>query len=362
MHLSQPLKFIHVGLGGFGSSWCHGVIPAIAPRARMVAAVDINPAVFPNAVACGLPLEKCYTDLRTALEENEADFITIVTPPHFHEQAIDLAIAFGCDIVCEKPYAESMESCCRIYRKVKDAGRKMLVTMSHRMSQDKKTLETLLKSGQYGGINYLMGRLAMTRRRTNHKESYRPGHNTGARGVLSEAAIHQMDILRVMSGANVKTVYARAWNPSWFQAEENTFCASCLVDMTMENGVQAVCEQSFINAALLNEWGQDYIRAECDKATLILDNRKIEMRCDLSGEPVREEIPLMHTQPDIWSHELLLNQFIDWLEGGAEPECSIEDNLQCVALVYAADESVRTGMPVEVQPFLRRHLEAAGIK
>lgn len=356
--MSKIWSFIQVGLGGFGKTWCTGVIPETASFARPVAAVDINPETFENAVRyAGVPRERCYTDLRRALAENRADFITIVTPPAFHEQAIELALEFSCDIVCEKPVGESIDSCCRIYQKVKAAGRKMIVTMSHRMSQDKQSLEKLLRSGKYGDLNYLVARLCMTRRRTRI-ERLTPGHNEGACGILSEAAIHQLDILRAMSDSNAKTVYARCWRPSWHPGESG-FHDSCFVDVEMENGVQAHCEQSFVNAAVLNEWGQDYIRAECDKATVLLDKRQLEARCDLGfPHPKVERLPMLESAKG-WSHQLLLRQFADWLEGGEEPCCSIEDNIQCAALVYAAVHSAKTGEPVDVQAFLKSHLQAA---
>jgi hypothetical protein len=46
--------------------------------------------------------------------------------------------------------------------------------------------------------------------------------------------------------------------------------------------------------------------------------------------------------------------FSRWLGGGEPMETNVEDNLQSVALIFAAIESSRTGMPVKVQEFLAR--------
>ncbi len=43
-----------------------------------------------------------------------------------------------------------------------------------------------------------------------------------------------------------------------------------------------------------------------------------------------------------------------WLDGGEPMETNVEDNLQSVALIFAAIESSRTGMPVKVQEFLEK--------
>ena len=56
-------RFIQIGLGGFGEYWCTDVLPYITRElgtAEMVAAADINPASFVNAVEyAGLSIDKC---------------------------------------------------------------------------------------------------------------------------------------------------------------------------------------------------------------------------------------------------------------------------------------------------------------
>lgn len=347
--------YIQIGLGGFGKTWCQNIVPGITGIAQMTAAVDINPDTFENPMRyCELPREKCYTDLDQALRENPVDFIVIVTPPAFHEQAIDLAVRHGVHIVCEKPFGHDLAACCRIYRKVTEAGLKMIVTMSHRMSQDKQTLETLIRSGRYGRLGYLVGRLAMARRRLRD-EKHGPGHNTGAAGLLSEAAIHQLEAMRAISGSNAKRVSALGWNNPWILEEDRP--DSVFVTVEMENGVRAFCEQSFGCAAIRNEWGQDYLRAECENASILLDNRQIEVRCDLGfPHPTRESIPMLPGKEQEWGHFLLMRRFAEWLDGGEEPLCSLADNLQCAALTYAAAESYRTGLPLDVQLYLRENM------
>lgn len=352
--MNNKLRFIQIGLGGFGKVWCQNIIPQITDYTQLVAAVDVNVETHKNAVEfCGLPLEKCYTSLRKALEENKADFITIVIPPAFHEEAVDIAIEFGCDIVCEKPYGDSIESSCRIYKKVKRAGRKMIITMSHRFAQDKQTLEAMIKSDKYGELNYIYSRLAMMRHRLKFQQRGN-GHNLGAAGMISEATIHQLDIIRAMSGSNAKTVYAQVWSPEWHKDSSHSIADSCYIMIEMENGVHAVCEQSFVNATILNEWGRDYIRAECKNATLELDNHEIQVRSHL-GFPFEElsKIKNIEKEKSEWTHLALLRLFANWVNDGTEPLCSIEDNLQCAALTYAAIESTVTGKAVDVQEYLR---------
>jgi predicted dehydrogenase len=78
---------------------------------------------------------------------------------------VDAALAHDLHILSEKPIADTMEACCRIYRKVSAAGKKMAVTMSHRFDQDKQSLEATIKSGDYGPLNYIVHRFTHNCRR-----------------------------------------------------------------------------------------------------------------------------------------------------------------------------------------------------
>jgi len=64
-------------------------------------------------------------------------------------------------------------------------------------------------------------------------------------------------------------------------------------------------------------------------------------------------------EQDKWMNTWLVAQFLGWLDGGPAMETNIEDNLQSVALTFAAIESSRTGEPVQVPEFLRRAQAAA---
>ena len=57
-------------------------------------------------------------------------------------------------------------------------------------------------------------------------------------------------------------------------------------------------------------------------------------------------------QQEKWKNPWLAELFVDWLNGGPEPANSLEDNIQCAALLFAAIESSRQGKAIDVQRFL----------
>lgn len=347
-------RVIQVGTGGWGAWWCEHFLP---PNVReglieVVAAVDTNPNALENAKRhLGLADDRCFTDLARALDRCPADFLTVVVPPADHECVVDLALAHNLHILSEKPIADTLDASIRIADKVASAGKKMGVTMSHRFDQDKSTLRAQLRSGAHGALDYLVMRFTCNCRTYGSWGAFR--HEIPD-ALMVEGAVHHLDILADLAGAKCDTLYAQTWNPKWGEFKGDS---QGLVTMHFENGVRAVYEGAKTNAVSLNWWGREYIRAECEKSTVVMDHRAIEVFPHVPGKPWDDKragqgtaAPLL-VQPK-WANTWLIEKFVRWLDGGPPMETNVEDNLQSVALIFAAIQSSRTGQPVQVQDML----------
>jgi len=349
-------RMIQVGTGGWGSAWCRTFLPPNVKDGlvEVVAAVDVQEDALVNAQeGLGLKASQCYTNIQKALDQNPADFCSVVVPPAHHEAVVDVALAHDMHILSEKPIADSLEASVRIASKVQAAGKKMGVTMSHRFDQDKSTLRALLRSGDYGALDYLVMRFTCDCRKYGSWGAFR--HEIPD-SLMVEGAVHHLDIVADLAGAKCDTLYAQTWNPAWGEFKGDS---QGLVMMHFENGMRGTYEGAKTNAVGLNCWGKEYIRAECEGGTLVLGRRRLEawpydasqqgrVRGDERGQP----IPLLE-QPK-WANTWLIEKFVRWLDGSEPMETNIQDNLQSVALVFAAIESSRTGQPVQVQEMLRR--------
>ena len=357
-------KMIQVGTGGHGRNWCRRFIPPNVEDGlvKVVAAVDISPQALENARDyLGLSSDQCYTDIERAFDENPADFCSIVVPPAAHEQVVDAALAHDLHILSEKPIADTLPASIRIAEKVARAGKKMAVTMSHRFDQDKTTFRRQVKSGHYGSLDYLVCRMTGDNRTFGSWGRYRHEMQDP---LMVEAAAHRLDMLAGLADSKCVTIYARTWNPPWGE-----YAGDCqgLAILSFENGVQAVYESAKTNAVGLNGPGREYIRAECEGATLILDTRHVEcfpydpsQTHRRAREGQGTEITLL--EQNKWSNTWLIEKFVHWLDGGEPMETNVQDNLQAVAMTWSAIESSRTGQPVKVQEFLeqaRREVESA---
>jgi len=347
-------RMIQVGTGGFGGAWCRMFLPPNVADGliEVVAAVDIDPDALENAKEhLGLTDSQCYSDIGKAFDENKADFCTVVVPPASHELVVDAALEHDMHILSEKPIADTLAASVRIANKVQGAGKKMGVTMSHRFADHKTTLRRAVMSGDYGPLDYIIFRFSCDCRKFASWGKFR--HEIPD-ALMVEGAVHHLDIIADLAGAQCDTIYAQTWNPAWGEFAGDS---QGLVMMHFDNDVRAFYEGAKTNAVGFNCWGREYIRAECEKATLILSYHRVErflhnpdesMSAAQHGEG--EEIPLLE-QPK-WDNTWLIEKFVRWLDGGEPMETNVEDNLQSVALVFSAIESSRTGEPVKVQEFL----------
>lgn len=351
----RPLRCLHVGLGGWGAAWCRTTLPDLVSTETIdvVGVVDIDPARHLVAQEhLSLPAERCFIDVRHAIEQAEPDFVTVVVTPSHHEEVIDAAVQHHLPILCEKPIADTMAGCCRVYRKVAEAGLPMAVTMSHRFDQDKLSLEQQLRSGEYGRLSYLVHRFTMNNRHFGDWGEFR--HRI-ANPLLVEGTVHHVDIWRALADADVATIYARTWNPPWGEYAGDS---TGMIIAQMTNGVRCLYEGAKANASGLNGWTEDYLRAECEHATLELDRRALHAMHGPKGErPTVRDLPLRADRTS-WLNTMIAEQFCDWLRGGTPPATTLDDNIQCCAALFAAIKSARTGRVIDVQEFLHRNLAA----
>lgn len=344
-------RVIQVGTGGIGTFWCGAFLPEFVAEGRIevVAAVDINPDALTNAQGkLGLEPGRCYTDIGKAMDDHPADFCTVVVPPAFHEDVVDAAVDHGLHILSEKPIADTLAASARIVKKVEAADRKMSVTMSHRFDQDKTTLREELRDQHNGPLDYLVGRFTSANRKRNSWGVFR---HQMVDPLMIEGAIHHLDILVDLAGAQCVRVSALTWNPAWGEYDGDS---EGLVLLEFENGVRALYEGAKCTAVGLNGWGHEYVRAECREATLIMDRRRVERITPehiVGGEAPRgDEVPLLDRPR--WGHFTLIEDFLNWLDGGPAAPTAVSDNLHSTAVMFSAIESSRRRQAVDVAEVL----------
>ncbi len=174
--------------------------------------LDIDKA---KSVAEKFQIENVYSNLEELLKNNTIDLLDIVSPPPTHLQNVKLAAQQGTNVVCQKPFGETLEQAQEITRIADKMGIEVIVHDNFRFMPWYRKIKSVLEQGILGDV-------------LNAQFNLRPGDGQGQDAYLSrqpyfqqmekflihETAIHFIDTFRYLFG-EVTSVYAdlRRCNP-----------------------------------------------------------------------------------------------------------------------------------------------------
>lgn len=336
-------RCLMIGAGGMAGGWIRTMFPNFRDRMRVVGLVDIRPEILNDgADFLGLPAGARFTDMSAAFEQVEADFCTIVIPPAAHEAAALGAAARGLPILSEKPIADTWDACRRIFRAVTDAGVKMQVVQNYRFTPRIMTLKKAVEGGDLGPPRYLIARFSADYRRRNSWGKFR--HEI-PHSLLVEGSVHHFDQIRNLAGADCARISGWEWNPpnESFDGE-----SQALYVMQMANGLHATYEGNCLGAGTQNGWHQEFFRVECESGAAVLDrDGTVRSVRHTAGRGVQvDDLPPVRLPHE--GHHRIIEQFLDWLDGGPEPPTRLSDNIRSAAMLFGAIEASETGQVVDV--------------
>ena len=215
------MRKLKLGIAGLGRAFAL-MIPALSrdPRVQVVAAADPRPealAQFEKDFG-GKGFSSVEDVLRQAI-----DALYVASPHQYHAEQACLAAAHGKHVLVEKPMALSLEDCSTMITAARDAQVFLLVGHSHSFDAPIRRAREIIESGAVGALRMLSA--------WNFTDFlYRPRRPEelvtalGGGAVFNQAA-HQIDILRLLAGAPVRSVRAAtgAWDPS--RATEGAYAA-----------------------------------------------------------------------------------------------------------------------------------------
>lgn len=137
---------------GFG---CRIHVPALRAAGFEVAAlVGSDPErTGRRAERSGVPL--AFTDLDEAISRTKAVAVTIATPPATHAPLTLAALARGCHVICEKPFAENVGEARAMLEAAQRAGVAHLVGNEFRWLPERAVAARAIADGLIGGPRLL---------------------------------------------------------------------------------------------------------------------------------------------------------------------------------------------------------------
>jgi predicted dehydrogenase len=335
-----------IGAGGHAETWIREILADFVDQVEIVGLVDVSPeALTASGDFLGLARRQQFTDVAVAFDQVEADFCIVSIPAKFHERAIVHAAQRGVPILCEKPLADTWESCQRIYGAVRTSSVKMEVVQNYRYNAPMLAMKRILRSGELGRLNYIVCRFLDDCR---EYDSWRRRHEL-PHAMLMDGAAHHLDMLRNLTGSDCDRITALEWNPSW-SSSKGEFCALCVLQMA--NGTRAMYEGNAVAAGEQNAWHDESYRAECENGSVSVGlDRVVRIhRHTRHGGVVTSEVEIPSMPRE--GHRWVVQEFLDWLDDGVAPATTLEDNMRSAAMIFGAIESAHSGQVVDVKAML----------
>jgi len=147
----------NVGVVGCGSIANERHIPALQANSRvdLTAVYDHN---WPNAekTAEDHDINEKYADYDEFLSSG-LDLVTVSTPPFTHAEFSISALETGVNVLCEKPMAVELEDARRMISATDESDASLGIVHNFLYSRSLRKARRLVKSGEFGEIQYVKG-------------------------------------------------------------------------------------------------------------------------------------------------------------------------------------------------------------
>ena len=282
----------------------------------------------------------------------DLDGVLLVSPNAFHREQTELAAAHGKHVYVEKPIANTLDDGRRMIAACEKAGVTLLIGHVHRRHAANRKVKELLDSGAIGKPVMVEANLSSGQGWELKPDEFRwRDDDTGCPGgALMTIGVHQADTINYLFGP-VKTVFS-FFNHLHIPAPVNDVTTTIF---KFESGVLGYIGANF--ASPRTNWMQVYgTEANLTRTVARPDRQfdserkvgpdestRLEMVTKGSTTPQRVEFKI----GDPMLEEI--DEFADCILSGRRAETDGRESIKALALIRAAIESAKTGLPVEVE-------------
>lgn len=182
-----------IGVGAMGRN--HARVYNEMLDVELAAVADLDLPLAQNSVR--LYGGRAYTDYRAMLEEVQPTVVSVAVPTQAHCQVTLDALEAGCHVLVEKPIAATLEEGHRMIERAAELRRVLAVGHIERYNPAVIELKRRLEGGALGRIFQIH-----TRRLGPFPARVRDV------GVVIDLATHDLDIMRHLTGKEVRRLYA----------------------------------------------------------------------------------------------------------------------------------------------------------
>ncbi len=287
---------------------------------------------------------RTYSDAAQMFAGGGLDFVDIATTAPSHRPLVEMAARAGVHIICQKPFAETMEDARAMVAAVQAAGKTLMVHENFRWQSAIQKALQVVHSGTIG--TPFFGRVSF--RSGYDVFSGQPYLAEGERFIIEDLGIHILDIARAFFGDVARiSATTRRVNPAIKGEDVATMLLS------HETGVTSVVDCSYATRRQPETFPETLLEIDGTLGTLRLEagyrlivQTEGAVQTDVSPPLLTwAERPWHNIQESV---QIIQQHFVDCLAAGAVPATCGVDNLKTLALVEAAYLSAATGKTVDL--------------
>ncbi len=284
-----------------------------------------------------------YADWNSFLDHRPMDFVALGSPSGLHaRQGIDAA-GRGLHVLTEKPIDITVERAGALVQACRQQDRKLGVFFQDRVKTDTLRLRSWIQKGLLGNISLVSAQVRWYRPPEYYAQSdWRGTVAMDGGGALMNQGVHTVDLMLWLLGP-VRRVMALTATQLHRIEVEDTVAAL----LEFESGALGTLEAS--TAAfpgyprrLAISGSEGTVILEHDRLTSV-DLRTLPEDGRLEGKGDSNQSASSAVVSDTSGHRLLLENFVQAMQGKAALCCSGQEALSSVALVRAVYESARSG-------------------
>jgi len=313
-----------IGCGFFAQNQLHGWQGV----AEIVAICDRDPARLAETAA-RFGIARTYRDAAEMFADGGFDFVDIATTVASHRPLVEMAAQAGLHIICQKPFAETMEDARAMVTAADRAGVTLMVHENFRWQSPIRAAIEAVRGGAIGTPFFA---------RVSFRSGYdvfsgQPYLATDERFIIQDLGIHILDIARALLGDATRiTATTRRVNPA-IRGED---VATML--LAHEGGATSIVDCSYATRRAPETFPETLLEIDGERGTLRLDSG---YRLILPEGARDVSPPLLPWASKPWhniqeSVLLIQRHFVDCIKAGTAPETSGADNLRTLALVEGA--------------------------
>lgn len=335
--MSKRVNIGIIGAGRIGQLHARNLFASI-PGAHIVAISDVIPEAAQKCAAeCHIP--KAVTNYQQLLDSKGIDAIIICSPTATHAQLIEEGAQAGKHIFCEKPIAFDLKLIDQALAAVDQAGVKLQIGFNRRFDPSFQHAKNMVSAGKIGTPH-------MVRITSRDPEAPPVEYIKTSGGLFLDMTIHDFDMCRYLLGEEVTEVFAvgnTLVDPVFKEAGD---IDTAVVTLTYQSGAFCVIDNS--RQAV---YGYDQrIEVFGSEGCVAVGNRFPYDGTLYSKETVTSPLPLyffLERYNESFVEEM--RQFIHMIQQDTESPVSGVDGKIPVVMGLAAQESLVTHQPVEVE-------------